>query len=140
MTNYSNFFDRTCIFSCFLKIFIGFLVSPASRVEKPPLGFDHRFLYSFVLLMKLNSFVSYCIFRIFLLLTECFSGFEHHEFFLAFLKKNFAFFFSILTFIVIIKVFQPNRKSPLVFDNELLENVSWPWISFQILLSQILAV
>ena len=38
-------------------------------------------------------------------------------------------FLKILTFIVIIQVFQPNRKSPLGFDNKLLENFSWPWIS-----------
>ena len=55
-----------------------------------------------------------------------------------FKKKNFAIFnFDIY---VIIKVCQPNRKSPLGFDNKLLENVSWPWISFQLLLSPILAV
>ena len=45
---------------------------------------------------------------------------------LAFLTK-FAIF---LTFFVLIQVFQPNRKSPLGFDNKLMGNVFWPWISF----------
>ena len=49
-------------------------------------------------------------------------------------------FSVILTFFVIIQVFQPNRKSPLGFINKLLEFIFWPWISFQHLLSQILAV
>ena len=54
-------------------------------------------------------------------------------FLLAFLK-------IFLNFIVIIQVLQPNRKSVLGFDNKLRENVCGPWISFQLLLSQFLAV
>ena len=41
-------------------------------------------------------------------------------------------------FLYLIRFF--NRKSPLGFDNKLLENVFWPWINFQLLLSQVLAV
>ena len=49
------------------------------------------------------------------------------------------FFFNVFD-IVIIKVFQPNGNCPLGFENKLRENVFWPWISFQLLLSLILAV
>ena len=41
---------------------------------------------------------------------------------------------------VIIQVFQPNSKPPLGFDYKLQENFCWPWVSFQILFSQNLAV
>ena len=40
-----------------------------------------------------------------------------------FFYKTCDFFSIFLTFIAIIQVFQPNRKSPLGFDNKLLENV-----------------
>ena len=29
------------------QIFVGFSISPASRAEEPPLGFDNRLLFSF---------------------------------------------------------------------------------------------
>ena len=45
-------------------------------------------------------------------------------------------FFQFFTLIVIIQVFQPNRKSPLGFDSKLLENVFQSLVSFQILLSE----
>ena len=69
---------------------------------------------------------------------ECFSGFENYEIEHFFFYK-FCNFFQ-LTFVVI-KVFQPSRKSLLGFDNnKLLESVLWPWISIQLFLPQILAV
>ena len=56
---------------------------------------------------------------------ECFSRFQHHEF--KNFKKKIA---SFLTFTVIIPVPQPNTKSPLGFDNKLLENVfNYDWFS-----------
>ena len=59
---------------------------------------------------------------------ECFSKFQHNEFQRFFLKTC-NFFFN-LTFIVIIKVFQPTRKSPLGFDKKLLD-IFFPWIGLQ---------
>ena len=56
------------------------------------------------------------------------------------ITTNFRFFtkpFLVLIFfgfIVIIQVFQTNRKSPLGFDYKLPENVFWPYISCQLLL------
>ena len=49
---------------------------------------------------------------------------------LAVFLKNLQFFLN-LTFIVIIKVFQPTRKSPLGFDKKLLDNFFSPWIGLQ---------
>ena len=55
----------------------------------------------------------------------------------SFFDKSCHFFPFFLTFIVIFPVFQPDRESPLGFDNKLRENVFWPWNKFQILSSQI---
>ena len=49
---------------------------------------------------------------------------------------NLAIFSNFLDIYCHNSVFQPKRKSPLGFDNKLLDNGFWPWISFQLLLSQ----
>ena len=59
---------------------------------------------------------------------------------LAFFFTKLAILFQFFDIFVIILVFQCNRKSPLGFDNKLLENFFWPRISFQLLLLQIVAV
>ena len=109
------FFNITIFFHVFSQILSVFT---ASRTEES-LGFDNRLLYSFE--MRWNVFQDFNTinFGIFL--------------------QNLQFLSIFFTFVVI-QVFQPNRKSSLSFDNKLLENVFRSWISFQLLLSQILAV
>ena len=53
---------------------------------------------------------------------DCFSRFQHHDLLPFFFLQNLL-FFIFLTFNVIIQVFPLNGKSPLGFDNKLLENV-----------------
>ena len=112
--NLYYFFRHQGHFSGFFW-FLGF-----SRLEKPPLGFKS----SYCITCKCN---------------EMFSRFRNHEFQHFFLQnlQIFEFIVSLLSLLSVylsllsfIQVFQPNRKSPLGFDNELLKNVCWPWIIY----------
>ena len=69
---------------------------------------------------------------------ESFPRFQHHE--CEQCCKTCNFFFNFFDNYCHYSGFSAQQKSSLGCDKKLLENVFWPWVSFQLLLSQILAV
>ena len=114
------------------QVFFRFQVSPASRLDKPHLGFESSY-----------CIISTCNELFFEVSTPQISEFSTKlaifNFFLTFFASLLSLLSVYLSLMSYIQVFQPNRKSPLGFVNELLKNVCWPWISYNHL-SQILAV